>query len=167
MTNEPPERTPTSRVTVVDFDMPFGSMVVFMLKWGLAAIPAMLILFIVGAIVSAVFAGMFTGIVGAMRSSSGSSAAAVSSQALVVTVRPTATGWQLSSDSSVRWRTCELSIGGHTVQIAAIAGNATIQLATSEFTNGGAPPAATVADRDVTMTCRSPEQQTARIYLIQ
>jgi hypothetical protein len=32
------------RVTVVDFDMPFTSMIGFMIKWALAAIPAMLIL---------------------------------------------------------------------------------------------------------------------------
>ena len=31
-------------VTVVDFQMPFGSMVIFMIKWALAAIPAFLIL---------------------------------------------------------------------------------------------------------------------------
>jgi hypothetical protein len=31
-----------NRVTVVDVDMPFGSMVVFMVKWALATIPALL-----------------------------------------------------------------------------------------------------------------------------
>jgi hypothetical protein len=36
------------RVVVVDFDMPFGSMVGFMVKWALAAIPAFLILFCLG-----------------------------------------------------------------------------------------------------------------------
>jgi hypothetical protein len=38
------EREPRA-VRVLDFDMPFWSMVVFMLKWTFAAIPAMLILF--------------------------------------------------------------------------------------------------------------------------
>jgi uncharacterized membrane protein YvbJ len=33
------------RVTVVDFDMKFTSMIIFMVKWALAAIPAMIILF--------------------------------------------------------------------------------------------------------------------------
>jgi len=33
------------RVTVADFDMGFGSMVVFMVKWAIAAIPAAIILF--------------------------------------------------------------------------------------------------------------------------
>ena len=45
-----PPRIPRHRpapVAVVDFDMPFGSMVVFLVKWALAAIPAM---FIVGTI---------------------------------------------------------------------------------------------------------------------
>ena len=39
------------RVTVVDVQMPFTSMVVFMLKWALAAIPAGIILFILARII--------------------------------------------------------------------------------------------------------------------
>jgi hypothetical protein len=35
-------------VTVTDIDMPFSSMVVFMLKWAMASIPAFLILFMIG-----------------------------------------------------------------------------------------------------------------------
>ncbi len=53
--------SPAQRVTVTDIDMPFGSMVVFMLKWALAAIPAVLILAFLGAVLSAVVAGMFGG----------------------------------------------------------------------------------------------------------
>ena len=34
----------TKTVKVSDFDMPFGSMVVFMVKWAIASIPAFLIL---------------------------------------------------------------------------------------------------------------------------
>ncbi|HJR63281.1 MAG TPA: hypothetical protein VJ803_06220 [Gemmatimonadaceae bacterium] len=45
----PEERAGSERelvnVRVLDFDMPFWGMVVFMLKWTFAAIPAMLILF--------------------------------------------------------------------------------------------------------------------------
>ena len=33
-----------ARVAVVDVTMPFGSMVLFMVKWAIAAIPAVLIL---------------------------------------------------------------------------------------------------------------------------
>lgn len=36
------------RVVVTDFDMPFGSMVGFMIKWSIAAIPALFILAVVG-----------------------------------------------------------------------------------------------------------------------
>ncbi len=35
-------------VVVTDVHMPFGSMVVFMVKWAIASIPAALILFVVG-----------------------------------------------------------------------------------------------------------------------
>lgn len=49
-------------ITVVDIKMPFGSMVVFMVKWAIASIPAFLILLM---LFSAVM--MFFGIVGGMR----------------------------------------------------------------------------------------------------
>ena len=48
-----------TEVTVVDVQMPFGSMVVFILKWTLAAVPAMIILFIFAAVMAAVFGGIF------------------------------------------------------------------------------------------------------------
>lgn len=58
----PNEQIPLS-VSVVDFNMAFGSMVTFMLRWALASIPAFLILVLF-------FAGVtagFTAIVGALR----------------------------------------------------------------------------------------------------
>ncbi len=42
------------RVMVADIHMPFGSMVVFMIKWALAAIPAFIILWIIGMLFVAV-----------------------------------------------------------------------------------------------------------------
>ena len=33
-------------VRIIDFDMPFNSMVLFMIKWALASIPAIIIIFI-------------------------------------------------------------------------------------------------------------------------
>jgi hypothetical protein len=39
-----------SEVIVVDIKMPFFSMVVFMVKWAVAAIPAFFILFFLGAL---------------------------------------------------------------------------------------------------------------------
>lgn len=49
-----------SHVVVTDFDMPFGSMVGFMIKWALAAIPAFLILSIVGFAAFALLTGFLT-----------------------------------------------------------------------------------------------------------
>jgi hypothetical protein len=46
-----PER---QEVVVVDVSVPFGSMVVFMVKWAIASIPAFLILIILGVIVGGV-----------------------------------------------------------------------------------------------------------------
>ena len=49
----------TKTVKVSDFDMPFGSMVVFMVKWAIASIPALLMLmvlfFIFGGFLAAIF----------------------------------------------------------------------------------------------------------------
>lgn len=47
-----------AEVRIVDIRMPFLSMVVFMVKWALAAIPALLILVITGALLSGFLAGL-------------------------------------------------------------------------------------------------------------
>ena len=54
------------KVVVADFNMPFGSMVSFMVKWALASIPAILILGIFFVIISAVFGGCIAGLTGLM-----------------------------------------------------------------------------------------------------
>jgi uncharacterized membrane protein YdjX (TVP38/TMEM64 family) len=46
------------RVVVTDIQMPFMSMVVFMVKWVIAAIPAMIILAIVGSLFTAIFGSL-------------------------------------------------------------------------------------------------------------
>jgi hypothetical protein len=48
-------------VVVVDMNMPFWSMVEFMVKWAIASIPAFIILAILGFILSSVFAGVLGG----------------------------------------------------------------------------------------------------------
>ena len=45
-------------VVVTDIKMPFGSMVIFMVKWVIASIPAFIILFVLFAVVSAIFGGI-------------------------------------------------------------------------------------------------------------
>lgn len=49
----------SNRVTVVDIQMPFWSMVAFMVKAAIASIPAIIILSILFAIVTAIFTAMF------------------------------------------------------------------------------------------------------------
>lgn len=49
-------------VVVADIRMGFGSMVVFMVKWVLASIPALLILALLGAFASAFLAGFASGL---------------------------------------------------------------------------------------------------------
>jgi hypothetical protein len=49
------------RVIVEDVSMSFGSMVVFMVKWTLASIPAFLILFLLAVVVVAIFRTLVLG----------------------------------------------------------------------------------------------------------
>jgi CHASE2 domain-containing sensor protein len=48
------------QVTVVDIKMPFWSMVTFMVKWSIAAIPAIIILVIFGVGFAGFVAGFFS-----------------------------------------------------------------------------------------------------------
>ena len=66
-TNSPSARASKSNndpkeVVVTDIQMPFGSMIVFMVKWVIASIPAFIILFALFTIVSAIFGGILSGI---------------------------------------------------------------------------------------------------------
>lgn len=49
------------KVSVVDFDMPFFSMVGFMVKWALASIPALLILYLAVVVLGAMLLGGLSG----------------------------------------------------------------------------------------------------------
>lgn len=51
-------------VTVTDIKIPFWSMVVLMVKWALAAIPAIIILIIIASLVSASLHALFGGAAG-------------------------------------------------------------------------------------------------------
>jgi hypothetical protein len=52
------ENCAENKVTIVDVKMPFMSMVIFRVKATIAAIPAFIILAILGAIVGSIFAGV-------------------------------------------------------------------------------------------------------------
>lgn len=47
-----------ARVSVVDINMPFGSMVGFMVKWAIAAIPALIILVVLFSVLTGILAGV-------------------------------------------------------------------------------------------------------------
>ena len=57
-TTEETENALPMRVTVVNMDMHFGTMVWFMVKLAIAAIPAAIILVILAALLAGVFRGM-------------------------------------------------------------------------------------------------------------
>jgi hypothetical protein len=52
---------PEQRVVVVDVNMKFGSMVVFLVKLAIAAIPAAIILTLIGAVIALVIGAIFSG----------------------------------------------------------------------------------------------------------
>ncbi|MTW23185.1 hypothetical protein [Allochromatium palmeri] len=54
MSNEP-----NTRVTVVDIQMPFWSMVVFMVKAAIASIPAVFILTVIASVFMAILSALF------------------------------------------------------------------------------------------------------------
>ncbi|MFO7610570.1 MAG: hypothetical protein R6X35_15515 [Candidatus Krumholzibacteriia bacterium] len=56
------EPSNVTRVIVQDVRMSFGSMVVFMIKWTIASIPAMLILGLIGGMIAVIFGGFFAGL---------------------------------------------------------------------------------------------------------
>ena len=55
---EQQQRIEEKSVHVKSFDMPFGDMVMFMVKWAIASIPAFIILFIIGAILTGIFGSL-------------------------------------------------------------------------------------------------------------
>ena len=54
------------RVVVTGVEIPFGEMVMLILKIVLASIPAYIILFIIFGIIGAIFGGIFSGMMGRM-----------------------------------------------------------------------------------------------------
>jgi hypothetical protein len=56
------EETRSLNVAITDIDMPFMSMVGFMVKWAFATIPAIIIIYLLVTVVGAVFGGIFGGL---------------------------------------------------------------------------------------------------------
>jgi hypothetical protein len=52
------------RVAIADMDIPFWRMVAIMIKWSLAAIPAVIVISIIFGIIGAVFGGIMMAIFG-------------------------------------------------------------------------------------------------------
>ena len=51
----------TREIVVTDIKIPFWSMVVLMVKWALAAIPAIIILIVIGSVLSMILGALFGG----------------------------------------------------------------------------------------------------------
>jgi len=111
-----PLPTPPVRVTVTDVKMPFWSMVVFIFKWALAAIPAMLMLIFIGVAFSVFIAGAMAALVGGIAATApgaGNGASAKSVQAGSPSDPAVAAYIPKVKVSNVR--VSELVLGGHGV----------------------------------------------------
>lgn len=69
------------QVVITDIRMNFISMVIFMVKWAFAAIPAMIIIFLIVGAMSAVLTGVVAGFVGSSKSASADSSSHISQPA--------------------------------------------------------------------------------------
>ena len=58
------QRVQAHPVHITDIEMPFASMVGFMVKWAIAAIPALLILGVLFMMMGAVLGGLFQSMIG-------------------------------------------------------------------------------------------------------
>jgi len=170
---EPPQPMPgPMRVSVVDFDMPLGSMILMLLKWAIAAVPAMLVLTVVGAIVGMVMATLLTGAASFTSVMPRGTAPAAeptkpSTPTLVVTVRQTRDGWSITNDSSLAGQNCSLSIAGHAANIPELSREKPVIVASSALGGGGIPEGARITERDILVFCAAPEARQARVYLLQ
>jgi hypothetical protein len=54
----------THEIVVTDIKIPFWSMVVLMVKWALAAIPAIIILIVIGSVLSMILGALYGGMFG-------------------------------------------------------------------------------------------------------
>jgi hypothetical protein len=162
--NEPtqPSPIPPARVTVVDFDMPFWSIVLLLVKWAIAAIPAALILFIVaGMMFAGVGAlGLLAGL-GSMatRAALNTTGSGVSEGApLVVTIRPNANGLEIRNDTDETWSGCSVTVHGRGGSIGAIAAHATTVTPVADAT--------TIDESAVVVHCLKPRDHDARVYFV-
>ncbi len=55
---KPIKKKPVQNVMITDISIPFGSMVIFMVTWAIAAIPALLILALLGFSIVAILGGL-------------------------------------------------------------------------------------------------------------
>jgi hypothetical protein len=67
MIQDNPSIAPRQRVIVENIQMNFGSMVVFMIKWAIASIPAAIILFCLAAICFIIFSAIAGSILGILK----------------------------------------------------------------------------------------------------
>lgn len=56
------EHQGNNQITIVDIDVPMSRMVIIILKWMLASIPAMIVLYVAMAIIMFIFMALFGGL---------------------------------------------------------------------------------------------------------
>lgn len=156
-----PRVQPTmTRVVVTDFDMPFWSIVILLVKWAIAAIPAAIILIFIATISIVALGG--TG--ATLRSLAGRAVAMreANIKPLVVTARKAGDRIQLSTDASVDWQGCSLIWEGRGGSIPNLRAGQSSSVPLSLIGVLGGP----LPETGMVLHCLRPSDQDARIYVV-
>ncbi len=89
---------PRDGVRVVDIDMPFWSMVKFMVKWAIASIPALVLLMVIGVVVAGFSASLLSTLKSGAAKSSGTSGSGLSATSKPTT--STTPQWELTQSKN-------------------------------------------------------------------
>jgi hypothetical protein len=126
-------------IRVVNIDMPFWSMVTFMVKWAVATIPAFLLLFAVGAICVLLFGGIgaaLNRIDDAPRTESlivGSAREAMAPGALTVSISEKSDAWWVANETDYMWNICWAERMGQRGSFPTMNPNATVAVRHDSF----------------------------------
>lgn len=148
--------------------MPFWSIVILLVKWAIAAIPAAIIVFIVaGVLVAGIGAlGVLAGLGSlatraALNTTSGRLAdngSASEGPALVVTIRPTEeNSLEIRNDTDESWSGCSLTVHGRGGTIGELAAHGAVDAPTSEGIS-------TIDQSAIAVHCLKPHDRDARVY---
>jgi hypothetical protein len=156
-------RPNTSRVRLVGIDMPFWSIMGFLIKMALAAVPMLIIVVTTVAIMGVVLSGLMPVFASMLPIPSASKSSVF--RPLVVAVWPDENGWVVRSESDRRWSNCELLLNDAVIQVPFLPPHIAV-FVPRRYAPLTHNPVADVgsASAPMNLICRSPQSAVARMY---